>query len=80
MPLTLYPSQQPYVATNIAVPYKGAETTGGPDMHSQTSSNDGSSGSEQRRGYIFFFSFPLPIHLIKYSRLPHSTHKEINKR
>uniref|UniRef100_A0A1I7VLS0 Dishevelled n=1 Tax=Loa loa TaxID=7209 RepID=A0A1I7VLS0_LOALO len=49
MPLTLYPNQQPYVATNVVPPYKGAETIGGgPDVHSQTSSNDGSSGSEQR--------------------------------
>lgn len=65
MPLTLYPSQQPYVPANVAVSYKGLETAGGgPDVHSQTSSNDGSSGSEQRRGYIFFsFSFSLSLSL-----------------
>ncbi|VDO42450.1 unnamed protein product, partial [Onchocerca flexuosa] len=51
MPAMPYPGRQSYVApANMAVSYKGAETTsGGPDIHSQTSSNDGSSGSEQKR-------------------------------
>uniref|UniRef100_A0A915PN43 Uncharacterized protein n=1 Tax=Setaria digitata TaxID=48799 RepID=A0A915PN43_9BILA len=61
MPLTLYPSQQPYVATtNVAVPFKSAGTAGGgPDVHSQTSSNDGSSGSEQRRGRAILPPAPM---------------------
>ncbi|KAL3994212.1 hypothetical protein ACH3XW_20815 [Acanthocheilonema viteae] len=60
MPLTLYPNQQPYIAANVAISYKGAETTGGgPDIHSQTSSNDGSSGSEQRRGRAILPPAPM---------------------
>ncbi|KAM3719542.1 Segment polarity protein dishevelled [Dirofilaria immitis] len=61
MPMTLYPIQQPYIAsTNVAVPYKSAETVGGgPDVHSQTSSNDGSSGSEQRRGRAILPPAPM---------------------
>lgn len=53
MPITSFPNQQQYItAPNIGVSYKSTGAgCGGADVHSQTSSNDGSSGSEHRRGF-----------------------------
>ncbi|VDN23501.1 unnamed protein product [Gongylonema pulchrum] len=64
MPITSYTNQQQqqqYIATpNIPVQFKGTTGQGGPDVHSQTSSNDGSSGSEHRRGRAILPPAPMP--------------------
>lgn len=58
MPVIPYPGQpvQQFNPT-MMVPTANALYKGGgaPDVHSQTSSNDGSSGSEKRRGLLFHF-------------------------
>lgn len=84
MPISPYPSQQYThgIAAGVsnAVGYKSA---GGPDVHSQTSSNDGSSGSEQRRGLVLqehvqiFIEPEILGAFLDIIKMPYSTQQKI---
>ncbi|VDM97252.1 unnamed protein product [Thelazia callipaeda] len=74
MQITPYPNKQQYVPqTNVAaLTHKSTGTcSGGPDVHSQTSSNDGSSGSEKRRGRAVLPPAPIPSAAHSIAAAPH---------
>ncbi|MFH4974784.1 hypothetical protein AB6A40_001493 [Gnathostoma spinigerum] len=73
MPISPYPGQSgtqftPAMLVAAANNAAMCKSGGGPDVHSQTSSNDGSSGSEQRRGGRAVLP-PAPVPSL--SALPH---------